>query len=96
MKNKMDIPVFANEAEEAKWWAGQEDRIAEEFENAAAAGQVPRGTAARRAALPTTTIRLDPKDIELARSQAERKGLRYQTYLKMLLHEALRSQEKAG
>lgn len=96
MVEKMDIPVFKTEDEEARWWAGQETSIAQEFEDAAAKGQVSRGTAARRAALPTTTIRLDPQDIELARAQAERKGLRYQTYLKMLLHEALRSQEKAG
>lgn len=96
MPQKIDIPVFKSEAEEAKWWASQEDRIAQEFEEAVATGQAGRGTAARRAALPTTTIRLDPKDIELARSQAERKGLRYQTYLKMLLHEALRSQDKAS
>ena len=96
MPEKMDIPAFTNEAEEAKWWVGQDGRITQEFEQAVAEGQVGRGTAARRAALPTTTIRLDPKDIELARSQAERKGLRYQTYLKMLLHEALRSQEKAS
>jgi predicted DNA binding CopG/RHH family protein len=96
MAKQMDIPAFKNEAEEAMWWSGQEDRIAREFEQAIHTGQAGRGTAARRAALPTTTIRLDPKDIELARSQAERKGLRYQTYLKMLLHEALRSQEKAS
>jgi predicted DNA binding CopG/RHH family protein len=96
MPERMDIPAFTNEADEARWWADQEGRIAEEFEHAAVKGEVGRGTAARRAALPTTTIRLDPNDIELARSQAERKGLRYQTYLKMLIHEALRSQEKAS
>ena len=96
MPKPMDIPAFETEAEEAEWWPGQEDRIAQEFERAIRLNQAGRGTAARRAALPTTTIRLDPKDIELARSQAERKGLRYQTYLKMLLHKALRSQEKAS
>lgn len=96
MTGKMKVPAFANEAEEASWWASQEGRIADEFEQAAAQGELGRGTAVRRAALPTTTIRLDPKDIELARVQAERKGLRYQTYLKMLLHEALQKQEKAS
>jgi hypothetical protein len=39
--------------------------------------------------LPPTTIRLDPRDIELAKAQAERHGLKYQTYLKMLIHQAL-------
>jgi predicted DNA binding CopG/RHH family protein len=79
MAEKMEIPVFKSETDEAKWWTSQEDRIAQDFADAAAKGQVTRGTAARRAALPTTTIRLDPNDIELARAQAERKGLRYQT-----------------
>ena len=35
------------------------------------------------------TIRLQVADIELAKAQAERKGLAYQTYLKSLLHQAL-------
>ena len=35
------------------------------------------------------TIRLANAELALARSQAEAKGLKYQTYIKMLLHEAL-------
>jgi len=35
------------------------------------------------------TIRLDVNDIRRAESQAAAKGLKYQTYIKMLLHEAL-------
>lgn len=94
MADKLEIPVFASESDEARWWVTQEDRLADELEQAGAEGELGRGTAARRAALPTTTIRLDPEDIRLARAQAERKGLRYQTYLKMLLHEALRAGER--
>jgi len=37
------------------------------------------------------TIRLSNSEIELARKQAEARGLRYQTYMKMLLHQALTS-----
>jgi predicted DNA binding CopG/RHH family protein len=43
--------------------------------------------------LPSTTIRLDPEDIAKARVQAAEHGLRYQTYLKMIIHEALRNSE---
>lgn len=43
---------------------------------------------------PTTTIRLDPDDIAKARVQAAERGLRYQTYLKMIIHEALRDAEQ--
>jgi predicted DNA binding CopG/RHH family protein len=35
------------------------------------------------------TIRLSNSEIARAKQQAEAKGLRYQTYTKMLLHEAL-------
>jgi len=35
------------------------------------------------------TLRLGNSEIALAKQQAEAKGLRYQTYIKMLLHEAL-------
>jgi predicted DNA binding CopG/RHH family protein len=35
------------------------------------------------------TIRLANHELERARRQAEAKGLKYQTYIKMLLHEAL-------
>jgi predicted DNA binding CopG/RHH family protein len=87
LKNK----TFANEAEEAAWWESHEDSLADEFEKATAEGRTGIGTIAKRAALPSTTIRLDPDDIAKARVQAAERGLRYQTYLKMIIHEALRS-----
>jgi predicted DNA binding CopG/RHH family protein len=95
LKNK----TFANEAEEAAWWESNEDALADEFEKATSEGRVGVGTVAKRAAIPTTTIRLAPDDIAKARVQAAERGLRYQTYLKMIIHEALRDAEqkrKAG
>ena len=35
------------------------------------------------------TIRMAEADLDLARQQAEAKGLPYQTYIKSVLHEAL-------
>ena len=87
LKNK----TFASESEEAAWWKAHEDDLLDEFKRAAAEGRVGIGTAVKRAALPTTTIRLAPDDIAEARAQAAERGLRYQTYLKMIIHEALRS-----
>jgi predicted DNA binding CopG/RHH family protein len=84
---------FASEAEEAAWWESHEDELLEEFKKATAEGRVGIGTVAKRAALPSTTIRLDPDDIAKARVQAEKRGLRYQTYLKMIIHEELRKAE---
>jgi predicted DNA binding CopG/RHH family protein len=94
---KVKTPSFANEAEEARWWAEHQDQIAGAFQKAAAEKHLTRGTVARKGQTPTTTIRLDQDDISRARDQAQRKGLRYQTYLKMLLREALSAEErKAG
>jgi hypothetical protein len=100
------LPKWANEAEEAKWWFDNQELIASEFEKAAKEGRLKRGGVRRLLAerglpvpppqpLPTTTIRLDPEDIAKARLQAAERGLRYQTYLKMIIHEALRNAENS-
>jgi predicted DNA binding CopG/RHH family protein len=86
---KRILPDFKSEAEEAKWWFDHQDELDKDFEQAAKEGRLGRGTAARIGGIPTTTIRLDPEDIALAREQASQRGLKYQTYLKMLVHEAL-------
>lgn len=88
------LPKFKDEAEEAKWWFDNQDIVLKMFQKAKAEGRLGHGTvmkqlAEKRLAAKSTTIRLDPADVSLAKSQAERKGLRYQTYLKMLIHEAL-------
>lgn len=83
------LPDFKSEEEEATWWDSHQDEVFEDFEKAAAEGRLGCGTAARLGGIPTTTIRFDPDDISLAREQASARGLKYQTYLKMLVHEAL-------
>ena len=42
----------------------------------------------------TVTIRIPGNELTRARELAAKRGLRYQTYLKMLLHEALDAEEK--
>lgn len=94
--------LFKTEAQEAEWWAKNQDLIANRFEQAKGAGKLGKGTVARIArqrareagASPTITIRLAEADLTRARTLAAEKGLRYQTYLKMLLHQALNSEEK--
>lgn len=99
------IPKFANEDEEAKWWYENRELVSEEFQKAAKEGRLRTGGIRRLFAekgipfkepklTPTTTIRLDPDDIAKAREQAAKRGLRYQTYLKMIIHEALLKAEK--
>jgi predicted DNA binding CopG/RHH family protein len=86
---KRILPNFKSEGEEAKWWFENQEALDKDFAQAASEGRLGRGTAARLGGIPTTTIRLDPSDIALAREQASQRGLKYQTYLKMLVHEAL-------
>lgn len=90
------IPKFNNEADEANWLYENKDRLATAFLQAAGEGQVRHATLKQRGATPPTTIRLAPEDISRARALAQRRGLRYQTYLKMLIHEALEREEKAS
>src|SRR5690349_19632465 len=94
-------PRFKTEAQEAEWWPKNQKLIADRFEQAKA-GKLGKGTVARVARerasqagpSPTITIRLAEDDLTRARTFAAEKGLRYQTYLKMLLHQALNSEEK--
>ncbi|HEY0796588.1 MAG TPA: hypothetical protein VGD64_12475 [Acidisarcina sp.] len=94
MPKTLETPEFKTEVEEARWWADNQALLLKEFEEAAKDGTLGRSTLVKRGQTPTITIRLDPADIELARRQAEQRGLRYQTYLKMVIHQAL--QQEAG
>jgi predicted DNA binding CopG/RHH family protein len=94
---KRIIPKFASETEEAKWWFDNREELDKDFARALAEGRLRRRTETRPLSpVPTTTIRLDPADIELARVQADKKGMKYQTYLKMVIHEALLKESKAS
>lgn len=86
---KRVLPEFKSEAEEAKWWFENQEELDRDFAQVAAEGLLGRGTVARQSGIPGTTIRLDPSDITLEREQAGKRGLKYQTYLKMLVPEAL-------
>jgi predicted DNA binding CopG/RHH family protein len=89
-------------ADEAKWWAAHQRQIVDRFEQAKSSGKLGKGTVAcvarERAShagpSPTITIRLAESGLRRARDLATDKGLRYQTYVKMLLHLALNSEEK--
>jgi predicted DNA binding CopG/RHH family protein len=53
-----------------------------------------RIAASRKPPAPVVALRIPKGDLALARKQAERKGLPYQTYIKSLLHETLTAREK--
>jgi predicted DNA binding CopG/RHH family protein len=89
------VPSFANEQEEASWWDAHPNALTERFRTAR-----QQGTVRRLSQLPlpgvseNVTIRIPKDELERARKFAGKRGLQYQTYLKMLLHEALDVEEK--
>ena len=85
------IPKFRSETEEAEWWNSHPDVATEIMKRAVKAGK------ARRAVpLKTITMRLPVPDIKAAQDLARQKGLPYQTYIKMLLHEALERERRSA
>jgi len=97
-KKNIQLPAFANEAEEATLWASREGR---EFVKQKSTG--PQKKAAKgsrlisqlnRTASVQIALRLPEPDVEMARELATRKGIGYQTLLKMLVHEGLRREAR--
>jgi hypothetical protein len=100
MSKKLIIPKFKSEAQEAQWWYDHRDETTREMADAVAKGRtttlrdILQQAKPKSGPTPMVSIRIDPADLSRARRLAGRKGLRYQTYLKMLLHEALLREEK--
>jgi|SRR5579883_3460572 predicted DNA binding CopG/RHH family protein len=92
---KLIAPKFQNAEEEAKWWDDHMDIIGENLLEAIKKGTAHRGgPAALLRETRNITIRIANSDIERARKFAEKKGIGYQTYIKMLLREGLDREEK--
>ncbi len=96
---KRVVPVFATEAEEAQWWYLNRDTHGKQLVAAVKNGEAhvlteeklrARIAASKKAPAPVVALRIPASDLALARKQAERKGLPYQTYIKSVLHQALR------
>jgi predicted DNA binding CopG/RHH family protein len=89
MTQTLKTPDLKSEKEEAEWYDTHQDDLLAQFEQAAKDGTLGRGTLARRAQTAATSIRLNTADVELAKTIAEKRGLRYQSYLKMIIHQQL-------
>ena len=99
-KKPIVMPKFVNEEQEADWWASREGR---EFIKQKAAGTRKKGGAPRgsrlvgqlnKAASVQIALRLPEPDVTRARELATRKGIGYQTLLKILVHEGLRREAR--
>ncbi len=93
MKKLTKPPMFASESAEASWWASPAGR-------AFLKGQPPSAAKAKGSPLVKKlgsvqiALRLPGPDLAQARAIAERKGIGYQTLLKMLVHEGLQREAR--
>lgn len=99
-KKTIELPKFVDEEEEAAWWASRQGR---EFLKQKSAGPLKKGSALKGSRLVgqlnrTTSVqialRLPEPDVMKARELATRKGIGYQTLLKMLVHEGLQRETR--
>ena len=93
-RKKLVIPSFQSESAEAAWWekhraAVEADLRAAMRERKTVSLEDIMAQSRRRKELLPVTIRLASEDLAAARQLADSKGIGYQTYIKLLLHDAL-------
>jgi uncharacterized protein (DUF4415 family) len=96
MMTKVDeFPKFKNESDEADWWASAAGRafVKRRSAEAQAKGEKPKGSPLVNRLIKDRSVqialRLPAADLAAARKIAERKGVGYQTLIKMIVHEGL-------
>ena len=98
MKSSSEPKLFKNEDEEATWWASREGREFLKQKSAESPKKVSKGSRLvgqlNRTASVQIALRLPGPDLEKARELAARKGIGYQTLLKMIVHEGLRREAR--
>jgi predicted DNA binding CopG/RHH family protein len=85
------VPKFSSEAEEAAWWDTHRSEIEAEIRRRMKQRKPLTLSNLPQRSEPSqpVTLRIPREDLETARRLAARKGVGYQTYIKMLLREAL-------
>jgi predicted DNA binding CopG/RHH family protein len=90
-KKNLIVPKFTSEAEDARWHYRHRRTLESALERRIQEGSARTlEQAAARAKTRPVTLRLAAADIDTARGIAAEKGIGYQTYIKMLLRDALR------
>jgi predicted DNA binding CopG/RHH family protein len=93
---KTRTPKFANEDEEANWWSSKEGRTFVKQQPVPTKAQKgsPLVSKLNRANTVQIALRIPAPDLAKAREIADRKGIGYQTLLKMLVHEGLQREAR--
>ena len=99
MVEKIVVPHFASESEEADWWFDNREAHGEIMARALHEGLASNEERPamnlvellqqRGQELPRVSLRFDYDDIALAGKQAEVRGVELESYMRNLLHEAL-------
>lgn len=92
---RKQLPRFANEADEVAFYESHQEDVLDYFEPVTAENDP--GLGFEPAARPRTrsiTLRMAVPDLDRIKALAARKGLGYQTLLKMALHEWLEREER--
>ena len=104
---KKKLSETQSEAEEARWFEENQERLLKLFEQAEKEGSLRVGgksvgitlskktEALRKPPSQKVMLRIPVDDLDRARRQAARKGIGYQTYIKILLREGLDRQGQA-
>jgi len=98
---RTEVPAFKTESQEADWWASPEGRAFLKKKSAESRAKGVQAAGSRLVAglkreSTQIALRLPDADLERARKIAERKGIGYQTLLKMLVHEGLEREAAIG
>jgi predicted DNA binding CopG/RHH family protein len=103
---KKKLAETKTEAEEARWFEDNQDRLLKLFEQAEKEGALRVGgksvgitlskktETVRRPPSQKVMLRIPTGDVDRARRQAADKGIGYQTYIKMILRAGLDQGEK--
>ena len=92
MTQKMKIPTFSNEAEEADWWYEHRGELSREFDLAAREGRLRIRVNGVSRPLPAR-LELQGEELEHARIVAERRGLSLEELVKSLVEQAYQAQQ---
>ena len=91
---KLVIPKFNTEAEEAEWWYQNREALAEEFELAGQKGRLHFGSNALRKAKGEVIVQVSPEDAATIQELAAQNGQPEAAYAGAILHEALQQRVK--
>src|SRR6266851_4785043 len=98
MSDKIVVPHFASESEEAEWWFAHREEHGEIMAKAMEEGRtmsLKQMLDRHGLEMPRVAVKFDLEDVARARAQAQSRGIDYEDYMRELLHQALLKNDAA-